>query len=145
MILEVFPMLCVRGAADAIEFYRTVFGAEELMRLDEPSGRVAHAELRLGPMVLMLADEFPDHHFLSPATIGGTATMLHLHVRDVDALAERAVKAGARLLLPPTDQGHGERQCTLRDPFGHQWLLGQEIVAMSPEEIKRRFNAGAES
>lgn len=141
-ILEVFPMLCVRDAAAAIDFYKAVFGAEELLRLAEPSGRVAHAELRLGPITLMLADEFPDYHFLSPTTVGGTAVTLHLHVTEVDALAERAVAAGATVLMPPTDQGHGERQCSLRDPFGHQWLLGQETIKLTPEEIRLRFEAG---
>lgn len=142
MIREVFPVLCVHNGAAAIEFYRTVFGAEELLRLDEPSGRVAHAELRLGPITLMLADEFPEYHFLSPRTIGGTAVTLHLHVDNVDQLAARAIAAGATILRPPTDEGHGERQCSLRDPFGHHWLLGHQLEALSPEEIKRRFDAG---
>jgi PhnB protein len=139
---EVFPYLCVRSAAAAIEFYRAVFGAEEALRLTEPGGRVAHAELRLGPATVMLADEFPEHGILSPLAFGGTGTTLHLHVDDVDAIAARAAEAGAVILRPPADQGHGERQCRLRDPFGHEWLLGHEIERVSQEEMQRRLDAG---
>lgn len=126
-IREFFPYLCVRGAAEAIAFYSRVFGAREGMRLTGPDGRVAHAQLELGPVTLMLADEHPEGGFLSPLSLGGTGTRLHLHVDDVDVLARRAVEAGAALLREPADQEHGERQCLLRDPFGHEWLLGHEI------------------
>ncbi len=126
-ILEVFPYLCVRGAAAAIDFYVKVFGALEILRLSEPGGRVGHAELKFGPATLMLADEFPEYGIRSPLTVGGTGTTIHLHVRDVDTLAVQAVAAGATMVMEPTDQGHGERQCRIRDPFGHEWLLGHEI------------------
>jgi PhnB protein len=135
-IREVYPYLCVRGAAAAIDFYTKVFGAEELMRLTEPGGRIAHAELKLGPGTLMLADEHPEYGIQSPLTFGGTGTTLHLHVDDVDALTIRAREAGATVLRAPADQGHGERQARLRDPFGHEWLLGHQIEAVSPEEIR---------
>jgi uncharacterized glyoxalase superfamily protein PhnB len=138
-ILEVFPYLCVRGAAAAIDFYTRVFGAQETLRLAEPGGRVAHAELKLGPATLMLADEFPEYGILSPLSFGGSGTTMHLHVRNVDTLAALAVAAGATIVREPTDQGHGERQCRLRDPFGHEWLLGHEIEKVSSEEIQRRF------
>lgn len=134
-VREFFPYLCVRGAAEAIAFYSRVFGAREGMRLTGPDGRVAHAELELGPVTLMLADEHPEGGFLSPSSLGGTATRFHLHVDDVDLLARRAVEAGATLLREPADQEHGERQCLLRDPFGHEWLLGHEIEALSAEEV----------
>jgi uncharacterized glyoxalase superfamily protein PhnB len=140
-IREVFPILCVRGAAEAIEYYKRVFGAAELLRLADPGGRVSHAELRLGPVTIMLADEHPELGFLGPLSRGGTAVMLHLHVDDVDAVAELARSAGATILRGPTDEGHGERQCQLRDPFGHEWLLGHQIEALTPEEIERRFKA----
>ena len=126
-IREFFPYLCVRGAAEAIAFYSRVFGAREGMRLTGPDGRVAHADMELGPVTLMLADEHPEGGFLSPLSLGGTGTRFHLHVDDVDELARRAVEAGATLLREPADQEHGERQCLLRDPFGHEWLLGHEI------------------
>jgi PhnB protein len=140
-IREVFPYLCVRDAASAIEFYTTVFGAEELLRLTDAGGRIAHAELRLGPVVVMLVDEHPEYGIRSPLAFGGTGLTLHLHVDDVDALTARARSAGATVLREPEDHGHGERQSRVRDPFGHEWLLGHELEALSSEEIKQRFDA----
>jgi uncharacterized glyoxalase superfamily protein PhnB len=128
IINEVYPYLIVRGAVAAIEFYRTVFGAEETFRLHDSHGdRIGHAELKLGPVTIMLADEYPELGIQSPAAFGGTGLTLHLHVDDVDALAERAVRAGATVVRAPTDYDHGERQCRIRDPFGHEWLLGHQI------------------
>src|SRR5687767_14587668 len=115
---EVFIYLCVRGGDAAIAFYTGVFGAREMFRLQEPSGRVSHAELQLGPATLMLADEHPEYGILSPLAFGGTGTTIHLHVDDVDDLARRAADAGAAILIGPADQAHSERQCRLRDPFG---------------------------
>jgi PhnB protein len=126
-VREVFPYLCVRGAAAAIEFYKSVFGAEELFRMADPNDRIVHAELKLGPATLMLAEEQPEHGVQSPLAFGGSGTTLHLHVENVDTLARRAVEAGATMLREPADQGHGERQCRFRDPFGHEWLLGHPI------------------
>jgi uncharacterized glyoxalase superfamily protein PhnB len=140
-VREVYPMLCVRGAAAAIDFYKQVFGAEETMRLSEPGGKVGHAELTLGSTTLMLADEYPDYGFQSPLAFGGTGVWIHLHVENVDTLSQRAVEAGATLLSRPTDESHGERQCRLRDPFGHVWLLGHPIESVPPEEMQRRFEA----
>lgn len=137
---EVFIYLCVRGGDDAIRFYTRVFGARETFRLQEPGGRISHAELRLGPATLMLADEHPEYGILSPLAFGGTGTTIHLHVDNVDVLAERAADAGGVILRPPEDQAHGERQCRLRDPFGHEWLLGHPVgEPLSPDEILRRF------
>ncbi len=139
LIREVYPYLCVRGGTAAIDFYVRAFGAEELMRLTYPGGRIGHAELKLGPATLMLVDEHPEYGIRSPEAFGGTGTRIHLHVDDVDALTARAVEAGATVLMAPTDQGHGERQARVRDPFGHEWLLGHQLEALSPEEIQRRF------
>jgi PhnB protein len=141
VIREVFPYLCVRDAAAAIEFYTTVFGAEELLRLTDAGGRIAHAELRLGPVVVMLVDEHPEYGIQSPLAFGGTGLTLHLHVDNVDTLTARARSAGATVLREPEDYGHGERQSRVRDPFGHEWLLGHELEALSSEEIKQRFDA----
>jgi PhnB protein len=140
-VREVFAYLCVRGAAEAIDFYTRVYGARETFRLAYPDGRLAHAELQLGPATLMLADEHPEYGILSPLAFGGTGTTLHLHVDDVDALARRAAEAGATILRPPANEPHGERQCRLRDPFGHEWLLGHEIESVPPEEMQRRFSS----
>jgi len=129
-IHEVYPYLIVRGAAAAMEFYREVFGAEEVLRVADPDGgRIGHAELRLGPVTVMLADEYPELGILSPVAFGGTGLTLHLHVDDVDSLAERAIRAGATMVREPADYEHGERQCRVRDPFGHEWLLGHPIGA----------------
>lgn len=140
-IHEVFIYLIVRGGVDAIDFYARVFGATETFRLQEPGGgRVGHAELRLGPVTVMLADEHPEAGILSPLAFGGTGTRIHLHVDDVDVLAARAVDAGAVILFGPEDQAHGERQCRLRDPWGHEWLLGHPVgEPLSNDEIQRRY------
>ena len=127
MIREVFPYLHVRGGAAAIDFYKRVFGAEEITRFAEPNGKIGHAELKLGPVTMMLADEYPDLGIRSPLAYGGTGTTIHLHVDNVDELGRRAVEAGATMVMEPADQSHGERQCRIRDPFGHEWLLGHEI------------------
>lgn len=139
VIHEVFIYLCVDDAQAAINFYRTVFGAEEQLRLTEPSGKIGHAELKLGPVIIMLAGEYPEYDIYSPKHYGGTGVRIHLHVDDVDSLARRAVGAGAEMLREPSDKFHGERQCKLRDPFGHEWLLGHSIEQVSPEEMQRRF------
>jgi uncharacterized glyoxalase superfamily protein PhnB len=127
-IREVYPYLCVRNADAAIEFYRKVFDAEVIFRMNDPqNGRIGHAEVKLGPVTVMLADEYPELGIRSPLAFGGSGTSIHLHVDDVDTLAERAVRAGATMVRAPADHSHGERQCRVRDPFGHEWLLGQEI------------------
>lgn len=123
-IREVFAYLCIDGAADAIDFYGTVFGATERFRMDAGDGRVGHAELVLGPTVIMISDEYPDLGIRGPGHWGGTPVRFHLHVDDVDGLARAADEAGATILRGPRDEAHGERQCLLRDPWGHEWLLG---------------------
>jgi PhnB protein len=138
-IHEVYPYLIVRGAEAAIGFYRDVFGAEEIVRMADPDGRrIGHAELRLGPVTIMLADEYPELNILSPAAFGGTGVTLHLHVDDVDSLAERAIRAGATMVREPADYEHGERQCRVRDPFGHEWLLGHAIGKAAVTEAAPR-------
>jgi uncharacterized glyoxalase superfamily protein PhnB len=138
-IHEVFPYLCVRGAAKAIEFYVQAFGAREKFRLTEPSGRVGHAELELGGATLMLADEFPEHGIVGPETIGGTSVTIHLHVDDADAVIASAVAAGAQVQMAPQDQFYGERSGRIRDPFGHSWNIGHSIEAVTPDEMQRRY------
>lgn len=140
-IQEVFPYLRVRGAAKAIEFYAEAFGAKEKFRLTEPGGRVGHAELDLGGTTLMLADEHPEYGILGPASVGGTTFAMHLHVDDADRAIARAVKAGATLVRPAQDAFYGERSGTVRDPFGHDWLIGHHIEDVTPEEMQRRYDA----
>jgi uncharacterized glyoxalase superfamily protein PhnB len=140
-IEEVFPYLCVRGASAAIDFYARAFGAVETFRIADAGGRIGHAQLSFGPTTLMLADEHPEVGIRSPLAYGGTGTTIHLHVKNVDEMAKHAVDAGATILLEPTNQPHGERQCRLRDPFGHEWLLGHQVESVSREEMQRRYNA----
>jgi uncharacterized glyoxalase superfamily protein PhnB len=140
-IKEVFPYLRVKDAAAAIEFYGQAFGARELFRLSEPNGRIGHAELSIGNATLMLSDEYPEYNILSPQSLGGTGTSIHLHVANADAVAARAVAAGATMVREPADQFYGERSCAIRDPFGHEWSLGHEIEKVSYEEMQRRFTA----
>lgn len=140
-IHEVFPYLRVRGAAEAIRFYKEVFGATELMRLTEPSGRIGHTELKIGPTTLMLSEEFPEYGLFAPSADQPLGASIHLHVDDCDALAAKAVAAGATMEMEPTDQFYGERSCRIRDPFGHQWLLGHEIERVDPAEMQRRYTA----
>lgn len=140
-IHEVYPYLRVRRAAEAIDFYTKAFGAQELFRLTEPGGRIGHAEIKIGGMVLMLSDEHPEYGIQGPQSLGGTSISIHLHVDQVDALMQQAIDAGATVLRPLADQFYGERSGTVRDPFGHEWLLGQQIEKVAPEEMQRRFSA----
>jgi uncharacterized glyoxalase superfamily protein PhnB len=140
-IREVYPYLRVHSAAEAIEFYIRAFGAEELFRLSEPTGRIGHAELKIGPSTIMLSDEYPENGIRSPRSLGGTSFSIHLHVDDVDAAYERAISAGASVVRPLQDQFYGERSGTVRDPFGHEWLLGGHLETVSTEEMQRRYTA----
>ena len=139
-IQQVFPYLIVRDCPAAIEFYKRIFAAEEVMRLAEPRGRIGHAELKLGAAMIMLAEEHPDRGVLSPLAYGGTGTMLHLHVANVDEMTDRAAAAGAKILAEPKTQFYGERSAKIQDPFGHIWMLGQHVEDVSPEEMQRRYN-----
>ena len=135
------PYLALRGAARAIEFYRQAFGAAELYRLTEPTGKIGHAEIVIGNSVLMLSDEYPDFGALSPQTLGGSPIRIHLTVADADRVVQQAVSAGATLLRPVADQGHGERGGLVADPFGYSWFIATPIEEVSPEEMQRRFTA----
>jgi uncharacterized glyoxalase superfamily protein PhnB len=136
---ELFAYLCVRDAAKAIEFYRQAFGAEEKFRLNEPGGRIGHAELVFGGATLMLSDEFPEHGVLAPATDGATGVSIHLHVDNADEVMKRAAAAGATVERAPQDQFYGERSGTLRDPFGHRWNVGHHIEDVSFDEMQQRY------
>jgi PhnB protein len=135
---DVTPYLSIRGAADAIEFYKKALGAAEVMRMPGPEGKLGHAEIRIGASRVMLSDEYPEMDFLGPQTRGGTSVHLHVYVRDVDAVVERAVAAGAKLLRPVEDKFYGDRTGTLQDPFGHVWHVSTHVEDVPPKEMKKR-------
>ena len=108
------------------------------MRLDMPGGGVGHAEISIGDSVIMLADEFPSMNALSPKSVGGTPVLIHLYVEDVDAVFQRSVQAGAKVLQPVQDKFYGDRSGTVIDPFGHQWSIATHKEDLSLEEIQRR-------
>lgn len=132
------PYLCVRDGVGALAFYQRAFGAVETMRIPMPDGTLGHAEFKIGPAKLMLSDEFPSMNVLSPQTLGGTGTAVHVYVEDVDALAARALREGAKLLRPVTDEFYGERVARIEDPFGHRWTFASIIEELTPEEVMRR-------
>jgi PhnB protein len=139
------PYLVVGDAAKAIEFYRGAFGAEEIMRMGEPGGKVGHAELRIGDSVVMLADEHPEVDARSPETIGGSPVSIVLYVEDSDAVYDRAVKLGATAERPVENQFYGDRAGTVRDPFGHRWHIHTTVEEVSPQEMERRMKEAASS
>lgn len=137
----VTPYICVRDAAAALEFYKNAFGAIEEVRMQDPSGKVGHAEIKIGDSHIMLADEFPEMEFRSPQSIGGTPVTIHLYVEDVDATVDRAVSAGATLVRPVKDEFYGDRSGSIKDPFGHSWSISTHKEDVSPEEIEKRVAA----
>ena len=132
----VTPHLVVAGAAKAIDFYKKAFGAEEVMRLEGPDGSMWHASVTIGDSAVMLVDEFPDMGSLGPKTLKGTPVSIHLNVPDVDASIERAVSAGATVLMPAADMFWGDRYGVIQDPFGHKWSVATHLRDMTVDEIK---------
>jgi PhnB protein len=137
----VTPYLIVKNAARAIEFYKKAFGATELMRMAEPSGRIGHAEIRIGDSPIMLADEVPEMGFRSPESFGGSPVSILLYVEEVDAVFNQAVAAGAKVQRPVADQFYGDRTGGVTDPFGHIWYIATHKEDVSPEEMRKRAAA----
>lgn len=135
------PYLIVKDAASAIEFYKKAFGATELMRFADPSGKVGHAEIKVGNSPIMLADEFPEMDFRGPQSLGGSPVSILLYVEDVDARFKRAIAAGAKELRPVKDQFYGDRSGTLKDPYGHVWTIATHTEDVPPEEMHKRMEA----
>jgi PhnB protein len=138
---QVTPYLHIDGASAAIEFYATVFGATERMRMPEPDGRIGHAELQIGESLIMLSDEYPELGVRSPKALGGTSVTMSVYVEDVDGVFDRALQAGATVLRPIQDQFYGDRSGTLEDPFGHRWSVATHIEDVPPEELAARAAA----
>jgi PhnB protein len=137
----VTPYLIVRGAANAIDFYREAFGAAELMRIPMPDGRLGHAEVRVGDSVVMLADENPEWGAVSPQALGNTPVGLCVYVADCDAVFNAAVAAGATVFRPLANQFYGDRSGTVIDPFGHKWTIATHVEDLTPEELRKRMEA----
>jgi PhnB protein len=137
----VTPYLTIKNAAAALDFYKQAFGAEECFRMTNPQGKVGHAEIRIGDSSIMLCDEFPEMGGTSPDTLGGSPVMIHLYVEQVDALVDRAVKAGGRLERPVADQFYGDRAGMVVDPFGHKWWIATHVEEVAPDELKKRAAA----
>src|SRR4051812_47197425 len=135
----VTPYLVVNDATKAIDFYKKVLGATEIMRMPAPGGKIGHAELRVGDSSIMLADEFPEMGALSPQTVGGTPVSLMLYVRDVDAVFKHAIAEGGKVERELADQFYGDRSATFTDPFGHKWTVSTHIEDVTPEEMKARM------
>jgi PhnB protein len=131
------PYLTVRDAARAIEFYKQAFGAKERGVMKGPDGKVMHAELSIGDSIVMLSDEFPHAGAVSPQSIGGSASGLHIYVEDVNSAFDRAVKSGATVEMPVADMFWGDRYGKLKDPFGHNWSIATHTADLSGEEMDR--------
>jgi PhnB protein len=130
--------LTIQDAAGAISFYKKAFGAEELLRLDGPQGKVAHAALRLGDSTIMLSDEMPGGQCQSPQSLGGTTITLFVYVPDVDRTFNQAVAAGAQVVMPVADMFWGDRFGQVTDPFGHSWGIGTHKEDLSHGELQKR-------
>ena len=135
----VTPYLIVTGAAKALDYYKGVFDATELMRFEGPDGRIAHAEMQIGDSKMMLADESPEMGYRSPQSLGGASAGLMVYVENVDDVFNRAITAGATANQPVKDQFYGDRSGTLTDPFGHMWTIATHVEDVSPEEMQRRM------
>jgi PhnB protein len=135
------PYLIVTGAAKAIEFYKSAFGADEIMRMPQPDGRIGHAEIKIGDSTIMLADEFPEMGARSPQSLGGSPVSILLYVENVDTVFAQAVAAGAKVQRPLADQFYGDRTGGVTDPFGHVWYIATHTEDVSEEEMKKRAAA----
>jgi PhnB protein len=135
--------LIVRGAGEAIDFYKRAFGASELYRLNDPDGqRIGHAQMKIGESEFMLADEYPDFGAVSPATLGGSPITLHIETGDADTFVAHAVAQGAVLKRAVKEEFFGSKRGMVEDPFGYSWSILSQTEAVSPEEMQRRWDEG---
>jgi len=138
---SVTPYLIVKDAAKAIEYYKKVFGAKEIFRMDGPNNKIGHAELQIGNARIMLADENPSmgQGHSSATSIGSSPVSLYLYIPDVDRVVERAVAEGAKIIKPIQDQFYGDRSGFIQDPFGHFWGIATHVEDVSPQEMEERM------
>ncbi|HEV7473188.1 MAG TPA: VOC family protein [Pyrinomonadaceae bacterium] len=137
------PYLIVNGAAAAIEFYKSAFGATELFRFPAPDGKIGHAEIKIGDSPIMLADEYADMGYKGPLALGGSAVSLMLYVQEVDTVFQQALDAGATAKEAVSDKFYGDRMGTVVDPFGHVWHLATHKEDVSIEEMQSRAKAAS--
>ena len=133
------PYLVIKGAEKALDYYKKVFNAVEIVRMPGEGGRIMHAEVKIGNAILMLSDENPERGYLSPVTIGGAGASVMLYTDEVDATFKKAIDAGGKAEMPPTDMFWGDRMGNLKDPFGHSWAIATHKEDVSPEEMGRRM------
>ena len=135
------PYLSVRGAAEAIDFYKKAFGAKEVGRLTGRDGSIVHAELEIGDSAVMLAEENIQWGNFSPQSIGGSPVSLCLYVKDVDAVFNKAILAGAKVLgdMEVKDQFYGDRTGSLTDPFGHKWSIMTHLENVTFKDMQHRM------
>jgi len=132
----VTPHLVCAGAGEAMDFYKNAFGAEELIRLHTPDGKLLHGCVRIGDSAVMLVDEMPNCGALGPNSLKGSPVTIHLFVEDVDAFVAKATAAGAKITMPVADMFWGDRYGVLEDPFGHRWSVATHIRDVGPEELQ---------
>jgi PhnB protein len=137
----VTPYLVVKGAAEALDYYKKAFGAIELVRMPGPGGKIMHAEFKIGNSPIMLGDEAPERDVKGPLSLGGSPVGICLYVTDADAMFKAAIAAGGKELYPVKNQFYGDRSGTLIDPFGHKWTVATHIEDVSPEEMRKRMEA----
>ena len=133
----VTPFLNIKGAAEAMDFYKKAFGAEEQVRMPGPDGRLMHAAVKIGDSTVMLADEMPEWGSLGPTSLKGSPVTIHLYVEDADRFVERAAKAGAKVTMPVSEQFWGDRYGKIEDPFGHHWSVATHVRDVTPEDMKK--------
>ncbi len=134
---SVTPSLVVSNAAEAIEFYKKAFNANEIYKFPTPDGKILHAMIQIGDSFVMMSDEFPTMGMKSPATLGGTAVTLHLYVEDSDKIFKQAVDAGAVITMPIMDSFWGDRFGTVMDPYGHSWAIATHKIDMTPDGLRK--------
>jgi len=138
---SITPYLYERNAAAAIDFYKEVFGAVEVLRMPGPGGKIMHAEVNIGDSRVMLADENPQMNALGPLSVGGCGSSFYVYVEDVDSVVKKAEAAGATLTRSVKDQFYGDRSGSFTDPFGYSWSVATHIEDVSAEEVGRRATA----
>ena len=135
----VTPYLTVNDAARALDFYKRAFGAQEVVRMEAPGGKIGHAEIKIGDSLIMLADEMPGAGNRSPQSLNGTTSGVFLYVENADAVFNQAVSAGAQVETPLADMFWGDRYGKLKDPFGHSWSVATHKEDVAPAEMSKRM------